>query len=86
MRTAKEIRQYLKCQPWYKDFVYNNKKYGFGNKAYKKYTLRGYRHAGTISRAFSWCSTKEGLTVWVNRDVAFRAWYVRGRNILITKN
>lgn len=75
MRTSKEIRQYLKQQHWYKDFVHYTKRENqlYGN--YEKVCLRGYFGPETIAYAFLWRRTKEGIRVWRHRDYKFRNWY-----------
>lgn len=83
MRTAKEIRQYLKCQPWYNNFKYYTKTsrcYYWHDKSSSKKALRGYRYVDTISVAFSWRYTIEGFDVWDQRDMTFRKWYFKNEN------
>lgn len=83
MRTAKEIRNYLKQQKWYNDFVYYTKKNLRKQPKYSKYirnALKGYHKDLTIHNAFCWSDTKEGYYVWKFRHLKFNDWY--GRKIL----
>lgn len=74
MRTAKEIRKYLKQQHWYKEYVRNLK-----FKHLYILFIRGYQGSCTISSAFVWIDTPEGHTVWSRRNLLFLRWYYRGR-------
>lgn len=94
MRTAKEIRQYLKSKPWYKDFVYNVKKSPYEykskytrtiRKADAKRVLKGYFGLETLEAAFSWHRTKEGPYTWALRDQLFEQWYEKGKPKYISK-
>lgn len=79
MRTAKEIRQYLKMQKWYKDYVRNVKNERSLQKKDKKAILRGYNKYATISGAFFWNNTYQGLVFWAKVDEKFLKWYSKGR-------
>lgn len=77
VRTAKEIRQYLRQQRWYKDFLYNTRKsYGKDKKKAKK-CLRGYRGSETLLCAFQWYKTPQGQKKWSERALIFRQWYYK---------
>lgn len=78
MRTAKEIRAYLKQQHWYKDFVRNTKKRGDTSLILKP-CIRGYNGRYTITRAFTWYLTSQGHDVWEYRSRLFSQWYDKGR-------
>ena len=82
MRTAKEIRKYLKQQKWYKDFIYNAKKHAeIWNIIYphdEKNFIRGYKKEMTISSAFIWVEDWQGSTKWSSRDKNFVNWYNKG--------
>lgn len=82
MRTAKEIRQYLRQQRWNKEYIYNARRFGtvyrmidtnHGNDF-----IRGYEKIRTICAAFIWSKTIEGSDVWNLRDINFRKWYSKG--------
>lgn len=77
MRTAKEIRQYLVQQRWYKDFVRNVSKY---SKNHSKEFLRGYYKENTISGGFFWADTMQGHDYWSRIENNFYSWYKRGGN------
>lgn len=79
MRTAKEIRNYLKQQKWYKDFVRNTRlRYRYHNKNTVKYVLRGYCKIDTIKCAFYWDRTPQYYKYWKAMDGKFRNWYNKG--------
>lgn len=77
MRTAKEIRQYLRQQKWYKDYVYNVKKNI--RDPYRSEALRGYMKIQTISAPFLWDETPQGDYYWRRIDDKFMKWYDKGR-------
>lgn len=77
MRTAKEIRRYLKQQHWYKEYVRNAKSIRL--KSYYLFHVRGYKGKSTISNAFFWDSSPQGHNIWNHRDVLFVNWYNRGK-------
>ena len=76
MRTAKEIRNYLKQQKWYKDFVRNTKEEF--SKDMVKYITRGYNRGHTIGSGFTWYLTPQGRGYWKAIDNKFREWYNKG--------
>ena len=78
MRTAKEIRQYLMQQRWYKDYVRNVKKHPYRTKESKKEVLRGDKKEDTILFAFSWYLTSQGVEYWTNVWDKFMKWYSKG--------
>lgn len=73
MRTAKEIRRYLKQQHWYKEYVRNiaNEE----NKTYCRKFIRGYEGRVSIICAFRWLMNPQRVEVWVN--YLFMNWYNR---------
>lgn len=76
MRTAKEIRQYIKQQRWYNDFKKNIEKYGFPHSAND--FLRGYYKENTISGGFFWQITSQGVEYWGEIEKKFCYWYKKG--------
>lgn len=83
MRTAKEIRKYLKQQKWYNEYTYNAKKFALYIREDKNYCndhVRGYEKSRTISGAFLWDGTQQGIDVWSLRDGAFCEWYNKGED------
>lgn len=85
MRTAKEIRKYLKQQKWYNEYTYNTKKFahlcGQKRENYDKDHIRGYEKLRTISGAFLWYETQQGIDVWALRDETFCQWYNKGEKL-----
>ena len=79
MRTAKEIRQYLIQQRWYKDYVRNVKKNLYLTKKDKKEFLKGYQGDCTILYAFCWIETLQGSVYWSNVWDKFMKWYSKGK-------
>lgn len=77
MRTAKEIRRYLKQQHWYKEYVRNiaNEE----NKTYCRKFIRGYEGGVSIIGAFRWLRAPQRVEVWVVRNYLFMNWYNRGK-------
>lgn len=76
MRTAREIRKYLKQQHWYKEYKRCVKATCF-------YTgdlfIRGYKGEVTISSALSWRGSPSGYKAWKHRCLLFHRWYKRGK-------
>lgn len=83
MRTAKEIRKYLKQQKWYKDYIYNAKRdakiWGRIYPRDEKNFIRGYKKEGTICGAFFWMDAFIGSSKWSLRDKNFVKWYNKGK-------
>lgn len=77
MRTAKEIRRYLKQQHWYKEYVSNLKP--IWTRRNMICHIRGYKGDCTISAAFLWDATLQGCDTWRRRDKLFTNWYNRGK-------
>ena len=84
MRTAKEIRNYLSQQLWYKEYIRNSKKFAKSYKMvetnYGKDIIRGYEKSRTICAAFIWSETMQGADIWVSINNKFIEWYNRGGN------
>lgn len=78
MRTAKEIRKYLKQQKWYKDFVRNTRFRFKYSKSKAKYVIRGYCKKDTIACAFLWDRIPQDHEYWEAIDNRFRNWYNKG--------
>lgn len=74
MRTAREIRRYLKQQHWYKEYVRKARRYpNIFNRA-----IRGYLGEDTLYGAFDFGYGHEFL-IWYHRQVFFYDWYNRGK-------
>lgn len=76
MRTAKEIRQYLKQQRWYNDFVHNTRVRYKDRRS--KYIIRGYCKKDTIGCAFLWDHTPQDHEYWEAIYYRFKKWYDKG--------
>lgn len=77
MRTAKEIRRYLKQQHWYKEYV-RNVKPRWSKRNIARY-IKGYEGYCTIGGAFFWKKTIQGHRTWMRREELFTNWYNRGK-------
>lgn len=77
-KTIEQIKAWLKQQPWY--------------KKWKNYTLRQWKHLGSlesffsffenskdliISGAFNWEQTDEGIVFWDKADRLYQLWLIK---------
>lgn len=74
MRTAKEIRAYLKQQHWYKEYVRKARSYP---NTFNR-SIRGYFGESTLYAAFFWGCGRE-ISIWCHRKDLFVDWYNRGK-------
>ena len=76
MRTAREIRKYLKQQHWYKEYVRDVAKVP---DYLRIRAVRGYLGINTTNSAFFWCDAPQDIRAWSHRDDLFVNWYNRGK-------
>ena len=65
MKTAKEIEEWLKKQPWINKFKEN----------VIEQIMKGQARSGTICNTFYWTKTPEGDTFWRDINDEFLKWY-----------
>lgn len=77
MKTAEQIKEYLKTQDWFKLYIFNIIKDTFHSDIVENIisALNGEYLSATISGAFVWGHTPEGHTYWNLIDVEFKKWY-----------
>ena len=77
MKTAEQIKEYLKTQDWFKLYIFNTIKDDNHSDIVEHIVLalNGKYLTNTISSAFIWDNTPEGHTYWNLIDVEFRKWY-----------
>jgi hypothetical protein len=75
-KLAKQISQYLKSQPWFKEYLYEIHVGGVidGDDKIEDY-IQGKADYYTISGAFDWGRTNAGYKEWEKRNLAFLKWY-----------
>lgn len=71
-KTPRQIKKWLKKQPWYNRFVYNMD--NSRNSSYD-HILSGNEGAFTIRISFIWKNSPEGHDFWENIDNQFIQWY-----------
>lgn len=72
MKTPKQIRRYLRKQPWYEAWL----KFTWMQQPLKEFLLfaLGYKDTSTI-QGFSWQGTVQGGSFWNEVDNKFKTWY-----------
>lgn len=74
MKTPAEIKEYLKKQLWYNEFVSNIKEYHNDDPDMINSILNGYKGNDTILCAFYWPDYNSNLD-WLLINDAFVEWY-----------
>lgn len=74
MKTQKQIRGWLQAQEWYPQFKKNMRK---EPEDKRKYILIGKAYSETITGAFIWNGTSEGINLWGNVNIQFLKWYYK---------
>lgn len=77
MRTEQEIKAWLETRRWFNKFKRNLEKEAILHQDSPKSTddiLEGRWGYMTISGAFLWCNTSEGVNYWKRRNIEFLAW------------
>lgn len=75
MRTAKEVRRYMRRQAWYRDFrriILTEKSLSLLEKIR---ILRGKYGDDTLMDTFTWEDTVQGYEFWRSAMVAMFDWY-----------
>lgn len=82
MKTPEQIKAWLEAQPWYeqfKNYTLDKNVNLIGNEEYLKLdsamTLSGVKGVSTITGAFIWRLTKEGVGCWADINFIFNIWY-----------
>lgn len=74
----KQVRKYLREQPWFEKFRANVLKHNAGlGRLFIDSILNGYGYDDTIINAFDWPLTEEGVEYWRAIDKEFRSWYYK---------
>ena len=73
-RTPKQIQVWLRTRLWYNKYKANLKKTYDDPGEILSY-LTGYEYENTISTAFCWKETPEGVKYWGKREKRFLRWY-----------
>ena len=84
-RTPKEISRWLKRRSWYHKYVYNLINEHLNREEIVKY-VSGEMKDMTISGAFKYSDTEEGITYWGKKEEQFLRWYYhQGKEIFRCK-
>lgn len=78
MKTEQEIKEWLETRRWFKKFKRNLEKQAKLNPALQETVdniLEGQYGDRTISSAFKWGNTPEGLSYWSKRNIEFIQWF-----------
>lgn len=78
MRTEKQIKDWLKEQSWYADYVFNCVKKATNLNDTIKHlekALDGNLGINTINGAFYWAETPQGHVFWMKINDEFKMWY-----------
>lgn len=73
MRSSNEIRIWLRTRFWYKKYLHNILDcwdYDIADSY-----LKGFEGVNTISAAFPYSETPEGIKYWGKREERFLRWY-----------
>jgi len=75
MKTPKQIRRYLRKQPWYKAWL----KFTWMSQPLKDFIrfARGKAGVDTL-QGFSWHNTVQGNSFWARASANFSEWYHHG--------
>ena len=75
MKTAKQISQYLKSRPYFKEYIYEiHTCKGVISKDEIEDYINGRKDVYTLSGAFDWSNTNAGTKVWQERQDEFWNW------------
>lgn len=74
-RTAEEISEYLKAQPWLYKFLRNCRWKGKINKAKAQAIINGEFGEHTLRAGFTWTLSFEGMGYWKKKNDEFKEWY-----------
>ena len=72
-RSSEEIKYWLERRNWYDRFKINVQSYLPENRT--EDALSGLFDLDTISGAFIWAKTSEGIEYWAQREYEFLRWY-----------
>lgn len=78
MRTKEQIKNWLKEQPWYADYIFNCVRRAINlNDTIKQLEERldGKLGIDTINKAFLWAETPQGHSFWMKINDEFKMWY-----------
>lgn len=72
MKTAKQVRRYLRKQLWYKSWL----KFTYAQQTLEEFLVYflGFKDEDTL-RGFVWKDTVHGESFWKKADNDFRSWY-----------
>lgn len=73
-RSKSEIKKWLKKRDWYKKYV-NNLKTEYQDINQVQAFLLGEKESSTISAAFCYSETPEGVDFWLKQEELFLTWY-----------
>ena len=77
-KTEQEIKEWLETRRWFKKFKRNLEKQAKLNPELQETVdniLEGRYGHSTISAAFKWENTPEGLGYWARRNIEFIRWF-----------
>lgn len=74
MKESKEIEKWLKRRWWYEKFKENVENMNRSGKASAE-ILGGHYGDATVTAAFCWEFTPEGVHYWYHRNMQFLRWY-----------
>ena len=83
-RSPKAVQIWLMTRTWFKKY----KKYLFNEYDYDRanFFLYGLYGESTISSAFAWGETEEGVSYWAKKEEKFLRWYYyQGKEIFRCK-
>ena len=80
MKTSKQIRRYIRRQPWYSNFLTFVMMEEEATLHDKLFILLGREGEATVARAFDWGHTVQGYSYWAFVSAEFIRWY-RNENI-----
>ena len=74
MKTAEQIREWLRDKPWYEQYKMNLFREKDSSMESRE-CLSGQSGLHTISKAFCWGTTEEGFDFWNDVDGKFTDWF-----------
>lgn len=75
-KTPRQVRRWLRRQPWYKDFRKFVMLEEDRKLRDKLLVLAGYYGMTTLIEAFDWSATLQGYNEWAARSRALCGWYL----------
>lgn len=75
MKSAKQVAQYLKSQPYFREYIYEINTGGVITGDKIEDYIQGRADWYTISGAFDWKRARAGYQEWEKRNDQFQKWF-----------